>query len=187
MRYLTVLVICFLAACGATADSDRTEERLLLKAGEQLEEILLQDGDVPAGVTGRRPRKKVPTELALGSIPQPRLFRYRAFERNGRRIGSVAVWLYHDAASTERAFTQVVAYIRPLIPGDDFMHIGEERVRAVASRTKNRVALTKSRLLFTRCTALVYSDFEDHSTGVEKIVATYAQRLDTRLTAVACR
>jgi hypothetical protein len=186
MRCLAIFLVCFLVACGSTADSGQVRERLVVQEGEELEELLLQDGDVPIGVTGRRPRRKVPTELALGSIPQPRLFRYRAFERNGRRVGSVAVWLYHDAASTERAFTHVIAYIRPLIPGDEFVHIGEERVRAVASRTKNGVALTKFRLLFTRCTALVYSDFEDSSSGVEKIVATYAQHLDTRLTAVAC-
>lgn len=183
MRYLLAAVFVFaLVACGGspaavapTAAPTPAPTKVPLAALD-LEPLLIQSGDLPAGLTGAQVLDSVPPAYQQMQMPAAEKLIFQRLARGSDPGGYVVVSLYGDAAKRTDAYVKITTDMRTLgaltMPED----IGE--TAALHSDT-----LFGGHVAFQRCAAVV----EVLLTGTDaQEVAAYAKRLDTRLRAAVC-
>lgn len=155
-----------------------------------LEPILILPGDLPAGFAGAQTRQVIP-EMFL-ALPEAQNHINRQFERNGDGAGSVTVLLYESSNDVDEAYSTIVQGFaeprniegmnvqRQLVPD-----LGEKAEANTMEGELLGVVLDFTDLAFTRCSALVHIRMKGTAEIIE--VASYAKRLDARLSDLVCR
>ena len=166
-RVLTVILVALLlAACGGPN-----------LTGVDLEPLLIQSGDLPAGTGGGQVRDGAPQMFAQAPAPTKAI--YQQLARGSDQAGGVTVLLYAQPADREAAYTTTLDGMGDTYPVDG---IGEQ---AVMSQPIDLLGLHGSDLLFRRCAAVVHVRFIDPNSPTDTLKA-YGQRLDKRLQGVVC-
>jgi hypothetical protein len=153
-RLLIPIILLALAACGGP------DLRTL-----NLEDVLIQDGDLPAGMTAGQI-----TDGSTGDTTSANGFVSRA-ERRIAPDGSVTVLVYEDGAALQRDFERVLPGVTA-----DGMPNTDVGTRAV---TRGNI------VMFVRCHALVIIRFAVSRQMLDQAMG-YAKRLDSRLTPLVC-
>jgi hypothetical protein len=146
----------------------------IMLADLDLESILIQPGDLPAGYTGALISKSL-SDLFEGvhqSINQA----YQQFEQNGRYAGGVDVAIFSKQTDPNDVY-EIVGWS----DGKSVPNLGEKSEVEIDAFLLGGVVNLK----FIRCSAVVNIQFYN-TTDFESVIA-YAQRLDERLTPLVCR
>lgn len=178
------IVVVFVSACSFSAPasiptsistSDVVEFSKL-----NLENILIQDGDLPAGTSGAQLRSKPPQMFK--DVPQAEYTVFQQFERQGEPAGGVAVFVYKSHEVLERGYSEI---LKGMIEAKSITDFGDKANLAVLSMSVLGVKEYHLEALFSRCQALIHIRMTNNSDR-ESIIA-YAERLDTRIDAIVCR
>jgi hypothetical protein len=146
----------------------------------QLEPLLIQPGDLPAGYQGAQVRDTAP-QMFTG-IPTAESIIFVQFEKSGDAAGFVVVFLYDDKTNIDRAYQFTVDSL-----GDsaNSVEVGEKAMMVTFSDIVAGVHMELADLTFFRCNAVILIRMTK-DINRDSIVA-YAKRLDSRLKPVVCR
>ena len=155
-----------------------------------LEPILILPGDLPAGFDAAQTRQVIPEMFS--ALPKAQNQIYRQFEHDRDGAGGVTVLLYESSDDVNEAYSMIVdgfaepqsieglTVLRPLVPD-----LGEEAEANTVEGELLDIVLDSTDLAFIRCSAVVHIRMMDTAELVE--VASYARRLDARLSDLVCR
>lgn len=182
---LAILAALALIGCGAApaaqaptvAVSTAVPTALPLEALD-LEPLLVQPGDLPAGMSGAQVRDTAPK--MFDGMPGAQRTAYQQFARGSEPAGGVAVFLYEADADRDQGYGFVLGGMGPTVTVEG---VGDH---ATATEPSKEVAalLNFSDLLFQRCHAVAHIRMT--GTDAAASIAAYAKRLDKRLSAVVC-
>jgi len=155
-----------------------------------LEPLLIQPGDLPAGFSGAQIKDVAPS--MFDDLPAAENTIDQRFERGGDTAGGVTVFLYGSTSKIEEAYALLMSieadYVALLT--DDMnvqtvTGVGEQAIVSVVSLSMGGFTLESSDLDFVRCSAVVHI----RMVGVADIdtIRAYAKRLDKRLEPVVCQ
>ena len=168
-----VIFVFLLYACAAEAPA-AAPTRIPL-ASVDLEPLLVQSGDLPAGMTGAQVKDAAPP--AFKRYPLPTKAIDQRFQRSGDVVGGVVVLLYENAADRDAAWAQAQqAITSSATPLPD---VGEQALLLASSPQLPITSAT-----FRRCAAIVDIGMDAQVQPNE--ISAYARRLDTRLTPLVC-
>jgi hypothetical protein len=165
-----------LAACGggpAAAPATTAARTTVPLADIDLAPLLIQSGDLPAGLSGAQIKDTVPP--GLRAVPMPAKVIDQRFQQNGTLAGGVVVLLYEAYADVESAFRLAVGEGKNSEPQ---YGVGDTARAWVPNNVVQR-----ARVAFTRCHA--YIDITFGQASIDEVTA-YAKRLDQRLQPLAC-
>ena len=178
----------WLVACGATPQ--RTPTPLpptavptptpIALADIDIEPLLIQDGDLPAGLSGAQVRSTPPNMFrdVTGASNQI----HQQFARGDDPAGGVAVFLFEDTAARDQAYAVILDGFGDTIEAVD---VGEQGAAFVPPEIMRRQGLNSYDLLFSRCSAVAHIRMSGEFMDIAMITA-YAERLDQRLTEAVC-
>lgn len=167
---LIAAALVVLVACGAVPLSEI-----------QLEPLLVQPGDLPAGFSGAQVKSVAPEMFK--NFPSPQRAIDQRFEHEGETGGGVVVLLYEQQADRDRAYAMLVDGI-----SDDAQPVADLGEQSIAHGMELEAAgmnIKSTDLGFVRCQAIVHVRLTDTSNVAE--AAEYAKRLDKRLSPLVCR
>lgn len=145
-----------------------------------LEEIVIKDGDLPAGYSGAQIRDKAP-EMFSG-VPEAQNTYYQQFEKGGDSKGGVTIFLYDTQYDIESSYQTIFkGFPDDAVKLDE---IGEMSDMIYMSIDVVGIKMQMGDLLFIRCNAVVHIRMTDISS--EDSLIAYAKRLDTRLSELVC-
>ncbi len=204
-RILIIALLVFgLAACGsAPAPEDVAIARLPTEAAPQatvqptvapaprsladidLEPLLIQSGDLPAGLTGAQVLDTPPPAYETLKVPKADKLIFQRLQRNGQPAGYIVVTVYESTAARDDAYTRVTDDVRKAAEhgGGKPQETNDAGEHAVI--VKEAPPLSGAKTMFVRCRAvadiLMTGDLVD-----EAAVLAYARRLDKRLQQAVC-
>lgn len=155
-----------------------------------LEPLLTQSGDLPAGLSGAQVRGFLPE--MYDNLPTSDNAIQRQFQRDGDAAGFVTVLVYESSSHCDAAYTGILDGFGDSTVGPDIKAAREtisdvgERAEAVTLESEvGGISLEAIDMAFTRCHAVAHI----RMTGTLSLldIKSYAKRLDNRLAAVACR
>ncbi|MCM1564740.1 MAG: hypothetical protein NC238_02050 [Dehalobacter sp.] len=145
-----------------------------------LDEILIQYGDLPAGLTGGHISYEAPE--MFNELPLADYTIFQQFAKATEVSGGVTVFVYTSLEKIEEAYAKTVEGL-----GDSTKiveDIGEKGVISYVSMTVLGSKVEFGDLVFTRCNAVVHVRMTDISD--ETSLSFYATRLDNRLVESLC-
>ena len=152
-----------------------------------LDEILIQAGDLPPGFSGGQIRSLAPEGLKCSKTIDAKKTVFQQLAKNGGPNGGVSVFLYDY--EDEEKIRWSYAYLSGKLTNDvntkaeNISDIGEKaRVQQLFPWKLVRGGMS---LVFVRCNAVVCITFGG-STDLD-IITSYAKRLDNRLSELVCR
>jgi hypothetical protein len=171
-----IAALIALSACGGSpaAPATTAAQSAVPLADLDLAPLLVQSGDLPAGLNGAQIENTMPT--GLRGFPTPVKAIDQHLQRNGDTAGHVVVLLYEADSDVESAFRVAVGEGKTSDP--------QHGVGDVARIWQPNEIKTRSRLAFTRCHA--YVDITFGQATIDEVTA-YAKRLDQRLQPLTCR
>ena len=149
-----------------------------------LESILIQPGDLPAGITGGQVSEM--SDRMDSKYPKPTNNVYQELSENGKQIGEIVILLYDSDIDLNQVFSMITSRFPeiPQTPVDignkGVAFSGIRKVRVLDMESSVRV----SSVVFTRCGAIAQITIVD-SYAITP-VKNYAQRLDQRITPLVC-
>jgi hypothetical protein len=146
-----------------------------------LEPLLVQPGDLPAGYSASQIRDTVPD--IFSKVPAAAKVVSQLFAKDGETSGSVTVLLYESKSDLNTAFSMI-----PVILGgdnEDQPAVGEHAIASNISKSAPGIRFDLVNLTFIRCRALVQTQLI--GTSYEGDIVAYGKRLDKRLAAVVCQ
>lgn len=179
LRYAVFLVL--LIACGGgTATLPPTVPPVptsppttIPLAAIDLEPLLIQPGDLPAGITGAQVKDVAPP--AFKAYPPATKAIDQRLQRDGETIGGIVVLLYEEQSALEQAKILATTTSEVSRPLDS---VGEGGKAFLGSDLLPLRGVT-----FVRCRAI--ADVSMGRVAIEEVIA-YAKRLDRRLAGVVC-
>lgn len=147
--------------------------------------LLVQDGDLPSGVTASGPSSVPPL---LADMPSPDWVGARTFDQSAKLGTGVAVFVYGKDVDRDRAYLFVLNGFgvnrKPIgnIGDDAQLATVAGALTATEMQAKEKPVLAD--LTFRRCGAVVYVRMR--SPKAESEIKAYGQRLDARLKAAVC-
>jgi hypothetical protein len=142
----------------------------------KLDSLLIQSGDLPAGLSGAQIRDTAP--LMFEKVPKADNTIYQQVARNGKQAGGVAVFLYEDTSKVDEAYKEILSGM-----GSDANPVSE--IGDKASIMMLTLGMEGGDLVFERCNFVVHVRFTGTPNADD--ITSYAKRLDARLSEVACR
>ena len=168
------------------------EARALAAAGErayvvgpsQLEALVIQDGDLPAGFRPAQVRD-IPPSMFYG-LPPWRLLLYRQLEHEGRGAGGVTIVYFHSPSDLDTGYEVIAEGMRVEDQANGLLYVASRPLPIVGDRAliaAGEVLIplirhTLGDIVFTRGDALVHVRLS-HA-AVEGLIAL-ARRIDARL------
>jgi hypothetical protein len=147
----------------------------------QLDTIIVQEGDLPAGFSGAEIRDTVPS--IFSGLPATQKAAYQQLKHNGNLAGGITIFLYDSQEDIDSTYD--------LLAGDmgenatPSSEVGEKATTLSTSVEVQAVTTEMVEVTFARCSAVVHIRMmETHDVNA---VITYAKALDTRLEALVCR
>jgi hypothetical protein len=179
--YLIFIVILLVACSSASPDAttpptstftpEPTAPPTQVPLSElDLSSILIQPGDLSAGITGAQVRDMLPAMFDYIATPTVNQI-YQEFEQDSTQKGGVAVMVYDNAADAKETFDMILMGMGGKAKTDEVQDLGDQ------------ARIGGYDLLFQRCKTVIH--FRMFANADARI--TYAQRLDERLTPFACR
>jgi hypothetical protein len=144
-----------------------------------LEPLLIQAGDLQAGVSGAQVRDIAPK--MFDGMPTAANTAYQQFAQGSRQIGGVAVFLYEQDVSVGYAFVA-----KGMIESEPVAGVGEEAIATLPSATAAEFGLDYVDILFRRCGAVAHIRMSGDPPFERADAIAYARRLDKRLQEVVC-
>ena len=187
MRHILIACFLLLSACGVAPAPTATPQPSPTTAPTatpatvsfsklSLDSVLIQSGDLPAGVSGEQIRSVAPP--AFKSVPLAEYTIDQRFQKNGQVSGGVTVFVYKTVDEAEAAYAEI-------LKGMDSGRGSDPTFGSVAVSADSYLANTAfSSALFVRCSTTVHIQM---SGVAEKSAASYAQRLDKRLQSLVCQ
>lgn len=157
----------------------------------ELEPLLIQSGDLPAGVSAAQVRTNLPEMFDGVSDPDNAIF--QQFEMDGEAAGGVTVMLFSKPAALRQTYEEIAdgMIVDEPTQGMSFTNrsadVGDDQTEAVVTEielTFGNTNFVSSEIIFSRCFALVHIRMTG-GVGIDAITA-YAERLDRRLVGVVC-
>lgn len=145
-----------------------------------LDEILIQDGDLPAGYSGGQIRYVAPE--MFNELPLAEYTIYQQFAKSSDVSGGVTVFVYALPQKNEEAYVKTLEGLGDsarIVEG-----IGEKGAIYYISMTVLGNKVEFGDIVFTRCNAVVHIRMTDISD--ELSLSSYATRLDSRLIESLC-
>lgn len=147
-----------------------------------LENLLVQEGDLPSGFYGseiRKPKNEIPSDAPVPDYSVLQAFLNINNPSNNNVGGSVIVFLYEDTSNIELAYQSISkSMIKDNLTNAS---VGEEGLVS----SVNFYLFITSDLAFIRCHAAVHVQFIGISD--KQYIIAYGNRLDERLKDIACR
>jgi hypothetical protein len=192
---LLILFVLILTACGEivapavtttpprpTPDPNAAQ---LPMGTVDLESLLFQSNDFPSGVAGGQITGQA--GKIFETLPRAEQIKVQLIELDGVSIGGVTVFLYDTPATAQAAYAMAAEGLPEearTVEGLGDVSLGAYRDREMFERQPGAAHL------FQRCRALAYivgdSDVEPGGAVQNETWISYAKRLDTRLSTVAC-
>ena len=163
-RLLVSVLMVLTAGCGRAPQPSQAD----------LEALLVQDGDLPAGVVASQVRDSPP--VPIEGLPTAAQTVYREFGPAESPLGDVIVWRYTLQADVEQGYEAIAGQMEGQAPAEAIGERAEVSVGTVA-------ASAVSSVVFARCNTV--ASIVMYNSDLEA-VQTYAKRLDQRLQAVVC-
>lgn len=177
-----IVFVLFLVACGTAPISVPPAPTSLPTAiplsAIDLEPLLIQSGDLPAGITGAQVRDTPPK--MFDGMPKAAKAIYQQFARGTDQIGGVSVFLYEKDTDRDQGYGFILGGMNTAQVTEG---VGEQAVIAGPSK-ETAAVLNFSDLLLRRCRAIAHIRMTGKDTA--EAVTAYAKRLDTRLSEVVC-
>lgn len=202
VRCIALITMPVLAACSSSESSVQTaiaetqqaqpsatpSETPVPLSQLNLENLLIQDGDLPPIFVGQQVVSRPPVDI--GSVPPADLAINREFRAGEFGSDGVTILLYESLDDLERAYDIVAGVIAEKTPARPLSQVGEKAV--VTERTIGESLLllgmssaTSAKVVFIRCHAVVYIDLFASVADAE-MAAEYARRIDQRLDPLVC-
>jgi hypothetical protein len=144
-----------------------------------LEPLLIQAGDLPAGLTGAQIRDTAPEMFS--KVPKATKTLNQQFAQADKQVGGVTVLLYDSPADVSTAYDVIW---NGMSTGSSALDIGEKAGGFAKKQIVGTTQFEFSDVLFRRCHAVVHIRMPVSDIAMS---TAYAQRLDKRLSAVVCR
>lgn len=157
----------------------------------ELESLLVQAGDLPAGVSAAQVRSTLP-EMFDG-ISEPDAAIFQQFEKDNDVAGGVSVLLYSKPAALQDGYNYLIdgmdsdAAVEGLSSTIRSADVGDGQIEAIVTEMRLSAAgvtFELNEIVFSRCSALVHIRMTG-GVGIAGITA-YAERLDRRLESAVC-
>jgi len=145
----------------------------------ELEEILIKEGDLPAGYSGAQIRDTAPE--MFNDLPRSQNTIYQQLAKGGDQKGGVTIFLYDSQDDLDSAFFKIKTGFSE---EKQLEEVGEEGLITYFSQEILGIKIQFGDLLFVRCNAVVHIRMTDLSS--ENSLITYAKRLDKRLSELVC-
>jgi len=147
-----------------------------------LESILIQTGDLPAGYSGAQIREQAPEMFS--KLPRGEVSVYQQLAKHGDSAGGITVFLYSQSEQVSKAYSLIVSGFGTSEDNSlltkvtrSLPDIGEE-CTATSMKAKQPYVQDACDLAFVRSSAVVHIRM---SNATEDDIASYAKRLDKRL------
>ena len=150
-------------------------------SGIDLESIIIEDGDLPAGFSGAQIRDVAPGMFR--DLPLAQNTVYQQLEKNGETAGGIAIFLYDSQENVEEAYNLIVDGMTD--DAELSNNVGEKATTLSMSMTALGITTKAAEIVFVRCGAVVHIRMTGTS-DVDSVVA-YAKRLDRRIEILVCR
>ena len=145
-----------------------------------LEPLLIQSGDLPAGFSGAQVKNEAPE--MFNKTPKPVYVINQRFAYHEETGGGITVLVYDHLADATEAFQGVrKGMTTDAVPLND---VGEEAFVVAMALTAGDKKIKSTDGLFQRCHAIVHVRFSDISDS--DVVEAYLKRLDKRLQPMVC-
>ncbi len=194
----TLMIVTLLSACAPSESAIQTamaqtqatytptpEPTPIPLTDIDISEILVVQGDLPAGVSAAQLRDIAPK--MYNNLPNPDKTTFLEFERDDKASGGVVVFLYKDDARRLDAYDLIVEDM-----GNDYTKqvtdVGEQAFGFAVdfkSPLSGKSILKAAEIVFVRCAVVVHVRFagtDDINTAI-----AYGKRLDKRLAPLFCR
>lgn len=206
---LTIALVLALSACGSgppeptetpeptptispTATPQPTPTSTPIPLSQvDLEPLLTQSGDLPAGLSGAQVRDSLP-EWMSDALPSPENMIQRQFERDGEAAGGVTVVLYESDVDVDTAYAAFVDNFGEPVSREGLEttrvtvpDIAEEAEAVTIESELAGVSMNAAGLAFVRCRGVVHIMMTGTSSLIH--VESYGKRLDKRLVPAICR
>lgn len=157
----------------------------------RLEDVLLNDGDLPTVFVGQQIASQPPADI--GEVPPPDQSINRKLRAGDFASDGVTILLYESIVDLQEAYHSVVGVVSGGSATLPLAGVGEEAVQSEESfgglplvGGQSIPSATSAKVVFTRCHALVYIDLFS-SEANSAVAAEYAKRIDGRLEPLVCR
>jgi len=194
----TVLVATILTACNnplsapTPTPTPMPTATLIPFSALQLDELIIQPNDLPAGVSGAQISHHEKCDSAAGNkCAEYYINQDLAFEDN--QHGQVEIWIYEERQYVSARYNVQLDIFKAecekaekqCYPGDPkpIPDLGES---ARMIDVYNFIGADSFSIVFTRCNAVVLVNIRGVANDPDGVI-TYAQRLDERLTSIVCR
>lgn len=172
-RWIAIIVVLVvLASCGSAGAP-------AVPSAIDLEPLLVQSGDLPAGVTGAQVRDVAPK--MFDQAPKADRVLYQQFASGAKQIGGVAVFLYKDADTRTQGYSVIA---KDMGQTEVVAGLGDQAVVTLLSPQAAAYGLDFADVLFQRCVAVVHVRISGPDSRVA--ATAYAKRLDKRPAQVVC-
>lgn len=176
MKYLLAVLMVVLVGCGSSTQPTAIPSSTAVPLSQiNLEPLLVQSGDLPAGLSGSQVRDEAPEMFR--DMPKYENVIYQRFENKGQVVGGITVFLYASGNDINSAYSSIEKGIGS--GTEPLSDIGEKGIVAELSLLDN----TSTDILFVRCQAVVHIRMPGDKTDS----TPYARRLDKRITPVVCQ
>ena len=145
----------------------------------ELEEILVKDGDLPAGYSGAQISDTAPE--MFDNLPEAENTINQQLAKGGEQKGGVTVFLYDSQDNLDSAFFKIKTGFSEEKQLDT---VGEKAFITYFSQDILGIKIQFGDLLFSRCNAVVHIRMTELSS--EDSLIAYAKRLDKRLSELVC-
>jgi len=145
----------------------------------QLEDILIEDGDLPAGYSGAQIRDTAPE--MFDNLPESENTINQQLAKGGEQKGGVTIFLYDSQKDLDSAFFKIKTGFSE---EEQLEEVGENGFIAYFSQDILGIKIQYGDLLFVRCNAVVHIRMTELSS--EDSLIAYAKRLDKRLSELVC-
>ena len=143
-----------------------------------LEDLLVQPGDLPPGIQGSQIRSHPPA--MFDGIVQPDYEVYQLFEQSGQQAGGVAVFVYEDMNDVREAYEFILKGMGGK-QGTEPASLGDEAATIVVELPFSEERMTD--LVWRHCHSVVHVRIG----GTPDAAIAYGERLIERLSELVCR
>ena len=143
-----------------------------------LEDLLIQQNDLPAGYSGAQVGNTAPE--MFGGIPKADYIIYQQFQKNGESAGGVTVFLYESIQSVDKAYQVIAVGMGNTEPVAGDWEKGELVIFSISA-----INFTAIDVLYADCHSAVHIRLSDIDN--KQHVINYAKRLNERLSPLVCR